>query len=179
MLAIEAALYHISQISDKFMCILTDSLAAIQNIIKYSPSSYAHRVIPIQKKLLDLNNSDREIIFQWIPSHCGVPGNERADSIAKFAINFQPKPLNFISMSSAKALIHTHIKNIWIKTWLSTSTGINLLHILKKPNDLKMYHNIPRKIQTFGSRARTGHIVTQSYLYRFHLADSPICLLCN
>lgn len=29
------------------------------------------------------------------------------------------------------------------------------------------------------ARARTGHLVTQSYLNRFNLADSPTCTVCE
>ena len=49
----------------------------------------------------------------------------------------------------------------------------------KKPNVLKMYKNQPRHIQTFLTRSRTGHIVTQVYLHHFHITDTPTCLWCN
>ena len=39
--------------------------------------------------------------------------------------------------------------------------------------------NLPRHIQTFLTRARTGHIVTQVYLHHFHISDTPTCLWCN
>ena len=45
--------------------------------------------------------------------------------------------------------------------------------------DSSIYRNISRASQTFGARLRTGHLVTESYLNRFHLSDSPMCKVCN
>ncbi|KAJ4447153.1 hypothetical protein ANN_09154 [Periplaneta americana] len=52
LLAIDAALQCVTQISEKSICILTDSKGAIFNIIKYVPNLYARRTIPIQKQLI-------------------------------------------------------------------------------------------------------------------------------
>ena len=49
----------------------------------------------------------------------------------------------------------------------------------KTPYDLEMYKNLRRRIQTFLTRARTGHVVTQVYLCRFDISDTPTCLWCN
>ncbi|XP_043206739.1 uncharacterized protein LOC122373061, partial [Amphibalanus amphitrite] len=31
------------------------------------------------------DNGERQVLLQWVPSHCGLPGNEMADSLAKEA----------------------------------------------------------------------------------------------
>ena len=63
--------------------------------------------------------------------------------------------------------------------WLTSENGKALKKILKKPNDLQLYRNIPQHVQTFASRARIGHIVTNTYLYRFNLTESRMCPLCQ
>ena len=91
----------------------------------------------------------------------------------------EPRPLQVIPLSSAFASVNSHFTNLWIKNWLSSDKGKILQSMQKKPNDLEMYKNLPRHIQTFLTRARTGHIVTQVYLRRFHISDTPTCLWCN
>ncbi|KAJ4439409.1 hypothetical protein ANN_07533 [Periplaneta americana] len=57
--------------------ILPDSKAAILSIVsKHTPSSQTAEIT----KILSL---DKRIVFQWIPSHCGILGNENADALAK------------------------------------------------------------------------------------------------
>ncbi|KAJ4430268.1 hypothetical protein ANN_22480 [Periplaneta americana] len=179
LLAIDAALQCVTQISEKSICILTDSKGAIFNIIKYVPNLYAHRIITIQKPLSKLKELQKEITFQWIPSHCSIPGNEKVDNITKQATYLQPRPLQVISQSSAFASVKSHFANLWINNWLSSDKGKILQSVQKKPNDLEMYKNLPRHVQTFLTRARTGHIVTQLYLHRFHISDNPTCLWYN
>jgi len=35
-----------------------------------------------------LTNSGKTVILCWIPGHVGIPGNERADRVAKAALSF-------------------------------------------------------------------------------------------
>ena len=52
--------------------------------------------------------------------------------------------------------------------------------MLNNSNDLKpLYSNIPWHVQAFASRARIGNIITNTYLYRFNLTESPMCPLCQ
>ena len=39
----------------------------------------------IWDSLLELSSDGHRVLLQWIPSHCGIPGNERADQLAKDA----------------------------------------------------------------------------------------------
>ncbi|KAJ4441918.1 hypothetical protein ANN_11779 [Periplaneta americana] len=142
----------VTQISEKSICILTDSKGAIFNIIKYVPNVYAHRIIPIHKQLRKLKELQKEITFQWIPNHCGIPGNEKVDKFAKQATYLQPTPLQVISLSSAFASVKSHFTNLWINNWLSSDKGKVLQSVQKKPNDLEMYKNLPRHVQTFLTR---------------------------
>ncbi|KAJ4427360.1 hypothetical protein ANN_24980, partial [Periplaneta americana] len=123
LLAIDAALQCVTQISETSICILTDSKGVTFNIIKYVPNLYAHRIIPIQKQLSKLKELQKEITFQWIPSHCGISGNKKVDNIAKQTTYLQPRPLQVISLSNAFASVKSHFINLWINNWLSSDKG--------------------------------------------------------
>ena len=99
--------------------------------------------------------------------------------LPKQATYLEPRPLQVTSLSSAFASVNSHFTNLWIKNWLSSDKGKILQSMQKNPNDLEMYKNLPRHIQTFLTRARTGHIVTQVYLHCFHISETPTCLWCN
>ncbi|KAJ4435862.1 hypothetical protein ANN_18482 [Periplaneta americana] len=72
-------LCHISKF--KNAVILSDSKAAILSIVsKHIPSSQTAEITKMLSQLISLN---KRIVFQWIPSHCGILGNENADALAK------------------------------------------------------------------------------------------------
>ena len=82
-------------------------------------------------------------------------------------------------VSKAIASINAHFSKYWTTMWLTSENGKALKKILKKPNYLQLYSNIPWHVQTFASRARIGHMVTNTCLYRFNLTESPVCTLCQ
>ena len=124
----------------------------------------------------DVNVSGKTVIFQWIPSNCGIFGNEMADKIAKIATKLFPQPERLISLNKTIASINAHFSKYWTTMWLTSENGKALKKILKKPNYLQLYSNIPRHVQTFASRARIGHIVTYTYSYLGSTRQNHLCV---
>jgi ribonuclease HI len=69
-----------STTTKKSTCLLTYSMAAIQAIS--SPESQNSTIVEI-KPLVHGLQRNCEVMFQWIPSHCDLPGNDKADELAK------------------------------------------------------------------------------------------------
>jgi len=56
-----------------------------------------------------LTNSGKTVILCWIPGHVGIPGNERADKVAKAALSLPISPVKVSAMDflpRAKLLMH-------------------------------------------------------------------------
>ena len=64
--------------------ILSDSLTALQTL-KKKGTPHQGLVNVIMKKIRKLDHKGVSVKFIWIPSHVGIPGNERADILAKEA----------------------------------------------------------------------------------------------
>jgi hypothetical protein len=62
---------------------------------------------------------------------------------------------------------------------MSNSNVGNSYKLNAKQTVLSLHMNIPRALQILGARARLGHIMTGSYLYKFGLSLTPICKLCQ
>ena len=68
------------------LAVFTDSKSAVQHL----QNCRKHNDIilnDIQKSLANLSDKGIKITIQWIPGHCNVEGNDKADSIAKSATN--------------------------------------------------------------------------------------------
>jgi hypothetical protein len=51
--------------------------------------------------------SDHTVHVEWVPAHCGIPGNERADKLAEIAAKNKERRIYFIhSPQSAGEKIH-------------------------------------------------------------------------
>ena len=73
--------------------ICTDSLSALQEIQARSPSR-EDIVQEIFSTLVQLESFGIIPTFLWIPSHCGIQGNEEADELAKLAVEKDTVDLN-------------------------------------------------------------------------------------
>nr|XP_012231351.1 PREDICTED: uncharacterized protein LOC105677355 [Linepithema humile] len=67
--------------------IFSDSKSVLSALISdFLPNKSSHLLAFIKDKLRNANNMNKEISLFWIPSHRGIPGNEKADAYAKNAM---------------------------------------------------------------------------------------------
>ncbi|GFV03732.1 uncharacterized protein LOC103524116 [Trichonephila clavipes] len=69
--------------------LVPDSQAAIKTV-----SGYNLFPLKLEFECKQLINTflctGREVVLQWIPSHCGIHGNEQADKLVKEALTLHP-----------------------------------------------------------------------------------------
>jgi ribonuclease HI len=172
--AINAALEYISQSDGKKFVLICDSLSclqAIQNARWENPC-----ILEILLKLNNLQRIHTEVIFIWVPSHVGIGGNERADQLAKAALQYPEVTGGRIPFTDLKSaiikFIDTKFQNMWD---LETNNKLhNIEPILKniKPSQLV------RKDDSVLTRCKLGHThLTHGFLLRRERA--PECPHCN
>ena len=69
LLAISRAIDRINETEGQSFLICSDSLSALQAIKGANPNFLIHQILE------KLNNTTKEICFEWIPSHVNIPGN--------------------------------------------------------------------------------------------------------
>ncbi|XP_025198492.1 uncharacterized protein LOC112596882 [Melanaphis sacchari] len=101
--------------------ILSDSLSTLRSIENISnPNEIARK---IQNQIYNLTQTGYSITLIWIPSHNQIPGNERADEIARQAItSTNAIRLNYFTLHDAKSISSTIVNNIWQRAWNQAGT---------------------------------------------------------
>ena len=96
----------------------------------------------------------QRVAMQWVPAHCGIPGNEIADQLAKSGANEMQHDRS-ISFVEKKAMI---------KSFFRTTPKADALHSLE------------RWQQVIVLRLRTGHSRLKAHLSKkLHVVGSPNC----
>ena len=116
--ALQNAVAYIAAMKPQKTVILTDAKAALQSLISSTPDQ------PIHQLLKDLQSLPHEctVVLQWIPAQGGIPGNERADRLAKSGSK-QLQPVSTSTYQVAKTLVRNNQKCQW-KEPLRTTTHL-------------------------------------------------------
>jgi len=154
--------------------IISDSLSALSSIS--NPYSKNELVQHIQKLISEIN---RPTSFIWVPSHVGIPVNERADSIAYEATTSPSSTkINTLTSSENFNIKHHKLMEEWQKFWSNLLLSNKLRNIKLSIKKLKYPPNTKRRDEVNITRAKIGHShLTHAYLIRKEPA--PICDTCN
>jgi ribonuclease HI/endonuclease/exonuclease/phosphatase family metal-dependent hydrolase len=130
---------------DAHVVFLTDALSVLEAV--------TNNKLPRLEEALKSIKCAR-IVLQWIPSHCGIHGNEKADILAKAGAE-KEQEVNAVSLNEMKTIIKA-------------------LH--RSPRVQDSYHELTRKQQVIIFRLRTGHNRLNHHMCtRFRRTPSPLC----
>ncbi|GFS19560.1 ribonuclease H1 [Elysia marginata] len=100
--------------------------------------------------------------FPWIPSHCGIPGNERAERLAKEGSKQDQTTESFFYQE-----VKSVIKAIYSERWKAENTNYSFKR--------DMMHQLPRKEQCTIFRLGDGQCQLRAHQYRMGTSQTPMC----
>ena len=174
--AILQALQYI-QLNGIHNCVVcTDSLSvltALKNI--YTEHPVIIEVISLYHQIVE-NGSD--IIMIWIPGHCGILGNDKADRLAKAAI-YSDRSLEFrVGYQEYLPTLRQSLRDYFNQLWLNYSPHTNLKEIREMVGNWDTCRRQNRREEIVLCRLRLGHTrLTHSYILDHE--PRPQCTRCR
>jgi len=173
-----AALYASIFMKDINCVILTDSLSAVRLLNSKGKNSFNG----IKHKILSTITSHYpRIALQWIPGHKGIIGNEKADMLAKSVkdqTNVSKIKLN-LPMADRVRVIRDCLLAKWEESWEFEvnvkKKGTALYEVKTKIEKWPWASCRARALETGLARLRVGHAGLAAHLFRFNMADVPLC----
>ena len=125
---------------------LTDALSVLEAL-------QTNKSPLLATQMQELGNTCR-VVLQWIPAHCGIPGNEQADQLAKCGAQEEQPSTS----------IHYQEKTTIIKTALKPRQEKDAYHLLDRPGQVVL------------ARLRSGHNRLNAHMHRkLKIVPSPTC----
>ena len=174
--AIIMALEFIRELNIKQSVIFCDSLSVLCDLKELNTSK---KTTEIRQLLYQLKELKLDISFEWIPSHCGIAGNEIVDGLAKEALkqsNETNIPLNKTEMNN---IIFKHYMEHWQNEWEKSERGRFLYHIQPTIKPTFQSHLNCRREESIIHRLRIGSCLLNETLYKLKRHDSGKCSHCD
>ncbi|KAL3250234.1 hypothetical protein ABHI18_011320 [Aspergillus niger] len=158
--------------------ILSDSMSALQ-VIANSWNKSGQRIIQAIHQLAgELKARGIPLRLQWIAGHCGDPGNDTADRLAKEAVGLEKKHLFRRLLSREKGHIRNKISKEWEQEWRTSPKGGHLRQIdqgLPASRTRRLYGSLPRNRAYLLTQLRTGHSWLATHGKRHGFQDHAQC----
>ena len=112
-----------------------------------------------------LNDKGTHIRFCWIPSHCGIDGNERVDQLAKETLDHDIDPLVGVHYADLKPQVNSYIQQLVQIKWDVAVHGRDLYFVKPTLGPPKKFQHLTRAEEVVITQLRIGHIkATKSHI---------------
>lgn len=181
--AIKLALEIANEGSLKNLLICTDSLTSCKLLKKAQTEK---TVEPILNRILRLAK-DLEVTLLWIPSHCGVIGNEKVDALAKEVViqNGNSYEREILSYSDICKVVEEGIMREW-QEWhnqrIVEGKGLKMNEFFKDVSRtvwFEKYKSLNGIEIRYLNRLITGHDYSPFYLKLWKISETNICETCS
>ena len=174
--ALRAALRATAElpITEQQITICTDSQAALR-LLESGPAAQTTTLgAEVWSSLLALREAGHSVHLQWVPSHCGLVGNERADALAGEASTLPQEGVPVDTRTLVGAVRRAATRQ-WQASWPAGLFRIIMGDSLPKPvpgDDRDAAINV--------HQLRAGHWGrAESYLHRIGRRPTPACAGCS
>lgn len=172
--------------------IATDSLSSIKAI--ENPWDDCPIIFGMKRYLTILQTRNVQVHIRWVKAHAGVPGNERADSLAKSGAqidlstanreHFNFVPISFLKRFLEEKLWEKHVEhtfndekpyggsklNEWSRSMFHETVNETTVGLLKK---------VVKITNFYSTQILTRHGSFADYLHKFRLTQSELCPHCQ
>ena len=116
----------------------------------------------IMNLLMSLSDKGTRVRFCWVPSHCGIDGNERVDQLAKEALDQDIDPLANVHYTDMKPLVNSYIQKLIQTKW---DVAVHIYLVKPTLGPTKKFQHLTRAEEVVITRLRIGHTkATKSHM---------------
>lgn len=175
------AIEYIILMKLKKTVIFSDAMSALQALCKFPfrMKSYFPIIFDIRNSLVKCGSLGYSVEFVWIPSHCGITGNEISDRLAKEAVHcgdMYPYKTYSHDLLSLPAVF---LSDEWQSYWNNSRLLKGMFYSLIQPNiSHKTWFRKAKLGKTVTSiliRMRLGHVCSPAHLAKLKIVNEPTC----
>ena len=122
-------------------------------------------ICQIMNLLWALSDKSTRVRFCWVPSHCGIEGNEIVDQLAKETLDHDIDPLATVHFADLRPLVNSYIQREVQIQWDVSIHG-RYMYLLKPTlGPSKRFRHLTRAEEVVITRLRIGHTkATKSHI---------------
>ena len=122
-------------------------------------------ICQIMNLLWALSDKGTCVRFCWVPSHCGIEGNEIVDQLAKETLDHDIDPLTTVHFADLKPLVNSYIQQEVQIKWDVSIHGRDLYLLKSTLGPPKRFRHLIRAEEVVITRLRIGHTkATKSHI---------------
>ena len=163
---------------DPSIVILSDSLSAIQCLSNRNNAYHNRDICRILSLISEFKDQGQPVTLLWVPAHVGIPGNEKADSLAKNATSKAHIDRQIpATVKDARRFVARAIEGDWQKRW-DSFLDCHQRGIQEQVSTRNFFQCAPRKKEVLISRLRLGRCHLDQYLFQMKKNVSGKCQTC-